>query len=116
MRDDDAGPPACRAVALRRRLDLLTRVPFFDVLHKSLRRATDVVKVHRVCADARKLRPLCGHRAVGGLAALWFGHDLPHRPSAQTTRAELESLIKAIVQLIPFTAGNEFFDHASIQI
>ena len=80
--------------------------PLFQVTHQSLRRAADVVVVHRVGADAGELR------AVQRLPLARFGlrHDLADGAPTQSTRAEGQRAEKAVVEFVPVLAVDQLGD------
>ncbi len=95
----------------RPRLDFIFRVPFFRVSDQTLSGPVHVCEIHRVRADAGKLRTL----VCAGVAAFGFGHDFSDRAPAESAGPELQSLIKAIAQLVPMSSGNEFADDSRIK-
>ena len=72
-------------------------VPIVQISDEPLGRTTDVEEIHRVCADARKFRPLCNHGAVRHVATLRFRHDFSDGTAAKTARSKCERLVKAII-------------------
>src|ERR1051326_3154254 len=102
MRDDE----------LRAAFDFVLRVPILHVSDEALGRAIHVREVHRVGSDAWKLRPIIRP----GISALSFGHDFSDRSSAQSAGAELERLVKAIVQFVPRFSSDKLIDDPRIEI
>src|SRR6266704_1459997 len=75
---------------LRRFVDLISRVPLLDIRHQSLRRATSVVRIHRVRSDAWKLWSLIKCCS----AAFRYGHNFTDGAAAQSAGAEFQRFIK----------------------
>ena len=69
-------------------------IPIVQISNEPLRRAADVEEIHRVRADARKLRRLV---RVARVPALRLRDDFADRASAQSAGAESERLVEAIV-------------------
>src|ERR1700719_70761 len=87
-------------------------VPFLYVGDESLRRTIDVVKIHRVRSDAGEFRALVSR----SLAMLSLRYNFADGAPAQSAGAELERLIKAVVQFLPFAGGDKFVDDSQIKI
>jgi len=94
------------------RLDFVFRVPIFHVGNESLGGAIHIRKIHRVGADAWKLRPV----VRPSVAALGVSHDFSDRAAPQSAGPELKRFVKSIVQLIPISAGDEFIDDARVKV
>ena len=92
--------------------DFIFYVPLFCVSDQSLRRAVHVREVHRVRADTGKLRSI----VRSSVAALGLRHDLSDGAPAKSAGPKLERFVKAIIQLIPVSASDQFIDHARIKI
>ena len=65
--------------------------------------AADVVVVHRICADARKLRPPKSLRS----AFLCFRHDSADGLATETAGPKRERAEKPVIQLLPIAGLDE---------
>ena len=95
---------------LRTPCALRLRKPFPQVGHESLRRAADVVKIHRVRAGTRELRPAERIRRP----AFRRGNNFSNRSSSQTTGAESERAKKPVIEFSPFPSRHELADGGRI--
>src|SRR5688572_28862094 len=104
-------PGVARDHDLRFAGDFFLPAPLMQVSDQSLRRAANVVEVHRIRAHAGELRRL----VLSRLAAFGLRYNSSDRPAPQTTRPERECAEKPVVQLGPLSGLDELGNGGEIQ-
>src|SRR5256885_10518064 len=87
-------------------------MPLLDIGDQSLSGAIYVCDVHRVGADAGKLRPWIDR----GIASFRVGDDFPNGAAAQTAGAKFQRFVEPVVQLAQFTSSDKLVNYPDVKV